>query len=313
MSLWHFAVGNKKFGPMGQDDAIRFAITNPEALAWSPGMTDWVKVKRIREFSQVGQKTPFLNQDDNICDEIDYQIVGNDIQFVEIELDTHETAIAEAGAMMYKDDTVEMRTLLGDGSRSGVVNKLISIGRRVITGEGMFITAFTHKGVGKGKVAFAAPYPGHIIPISLPSVGGKIICQKDAFLCAARGVSINVYFQKKVMTALFGGQGFVMQKLEGDGMVFVHAGGAIHDITLEIGEGLHIDTGCLVALEESVDFSVETVGGIKSQLFGGEGVFVTHLKGPGRVWLQSMPFSRFAGRMWTSLSPFVSRKRMGIF
>ena len=310
MSLWYFLINDKKTAGKTQDEATKFAKAHPMAFAWREGMADWVRVTRIRELYYREIKTPQIRSA-LTCDEIDYQIFGNDIQFVEIELDPNETAIAEAGSMMYKDSNIKMETFLGDGSGRGLFSKILSVGRRVMTGEGMFITAFTHKGVGKAKVAFAAPYPGHIIPIALPLFNGKIICQKDAFLCAAKGVSIRVHFQKRIMTALFGGSGFVMQKLEGDGMVFVHSGGAIQDIVLDVGETINVDTGCLVALEESVDFKVELAGGIKSQLFGGEGVFVTTLTGPGKVWLQSMPFSRFAGRMWASLAPFISKRRSG--
>jgi uncharacterized protein (TIGR00266 family) len=233
-------------------------------------------------------------------DEIDFRIVGESTQFVEIELDPGESAVAEAGAMMYKAPSIELHTVFGDGSApqsGGFFSKLAGAGRRLLTGESLFMTVFTHNGYGKAHVAFAAPYPGTVIPVRLPSVQGTLICQKDSFLCAAKGVSVGIHFQQKILTGLFGGEGFIMQKLEGDGMVFVHAGGTVVDRVLAPGETLHVDTGCVVAFELSVEFDIERVGGIKSTLFGGEGVFLATLTGPGRVWLQSLPFSRLAGRM----------------
>jgi len=229
--------------------------------------------------------------------EIDYTIHGSEMQFVEIELDPEESAIAEAGAMMYKDADVEMATLLGDGSEEGILGKLWGAGKRVLTGESLFMTAFTHQGSGKARVAFGAPYPGNVMALDLSSVGGTLICQKDSFLAAAKGVSVGIAFQKKIMTGLFGGEGFIMQKLEGDGWVFVHMGGTVVERELAPGETLHVDTGCLAALTESVDYDITRAGGIKSMMFGGEGVFFAKLTGPGKVWLQSLPFSRLAGRM----------------
>ncbi|MDY0189462.1 MAG: TIGR00266 family protein [Desulfuromonas sp.] len=235
------------------------------------------------------------------ADEIDFKIFGAEMQFVEIELDPDESAVAEAGAMMYKDQSISMQTIFGDGSEasngSGFMGKLLGAGKRLVTGESLFTTVFTHNGQGKAHVAFGAPYPGNIIPISLANIGGKIICQKDAFLCAARGVSIGIHFQKKILTGLFGGEGFVMQKLEGDGMAFLHAGGSIIERNLNPGEELHVDTGCLVAYEPQVAFDLQQAGGIKTSLFGGEGLFFARLSGPGKIWLQSLPFSRLAGRM----------------
>ena len=232
-------------------------------------------------------------------DEVDYKILGSEMQFIEIELDPGEGVIAEAGAMMYKDRAIQMDTVLGDGSAksTGFFDKLMVAGKRVLTGESLFITVFTHRGSGKGKVAFAAPYPGNIIPILLPEIGGSIICQKDSFLCAAQGISIGIYFQKKILTGLFGGDGFIMQKLEGDGHVFMHAGGTIVERQLQPGEVLHVNSGCVVAFEPSVQFDIEQAGNIKTALFGGEGLFFAVLQGPGKIWLQSLPFSRLAGRM----------------
>jgi uncharacterized protein (TIGR00266 family) len=234
------------------------------------------------------------------ADEIDFKIMGAEMQFVEIELDPGESAVAEAGAMMYKDPSIAMETVFGDGSHrsgGGFMDKLLGAGKRLLTGESLFMTVFTHSGSGKSHVAFGAPYPGNIIPISLPSVGGSLICQKDSFLCAAKGVSIGIHLQRKILTGLFGGEGFVMQKLEGDGKVFVHAGGTVVERELAAGEVLHVDTGCIVALESNIAFDIEQAGNIKTALFGGEGLFFATLRGPGKIWLQSLPFSRLAGRM----------------
>lgn len=234
-------------------------------------------------------------------DEVDYKIFGTEMQFVEVELDPGESVIAEAGAMMYKDCAVEMDTIFGDGSaksnQGGIFDKLVGAGKRLLTGESLFMTVFSHRGNGKAKVAFGAPYPGNIIPMHLAQLGGSIICQKDSFLCAAKGVSVGIYFQRKILTGLFGGEGFIMQKLDGDGLAFMHAGGTIVERQLQPGEVIHVDTGCIVAFEPSVHFDIQQAGNIKSALFGGEGLFFAVLKGPGKIWLQSLPFSRLAGRM----------------
>lgn len=232
--------------------------------------------------------------------EIDYRIFGEEMQCVEVELDPQETVIAEAGAFMYKDQPIQMQTIFGDGSKDtgGIMGKIFSAGKRLLTGESLFMTAFTHGGTGKARVAFASPYPGKIIPMDLSEMGGKIICQKDAFLCAAKGVAVGIDFQKKLGTGLFGGEGFIMQKLEGDGLAFVHAGGHIMERTLAPGETLHIDTGCVVAYTKDIDFDIQMVGGIKNTLFGGEGFFFAVLRGPGKVWLQTLPISRLASRIY---------------
>ncbi|HPW55735.1 MAG TPA: TIGR00266 family protein [Thermoanaerobaculaceae bacterium] len=233
--------------------------------------------------------------------QIDFKIFGSEMQFVEIELDPGESAVAEAGAMMYKDASIQLDTVFSDGSTSGAggsfMDKLMGAGKRLLTGESLFMTVFTNVGAGKAHVAFGAPFPGTILPLRLADLGGRLICQKDSYLCAARGVSIGIHFQRKILTGLFGGEGFIMQKLEGDGLVFVHAGGTVVERVLGATDVLHVDTGCVVAFQDSVGFDVEQVGGIKSMLFGGEGVFFARLQGPGRIWLQSLPFSRLAGRM----------------
>ena len=240
--------------------------------------------------------------------EVDYKIIGHDIQLVEIELDPGETVIAEAGAMLYMRDGIEFETKMGDGSEpdKGFFGKVLSAGSRMITGESFFLTHFTHRGSGKSHVAFSAPYPGTIIPIDLPSIGGKLIVQKDGFLCAALGTKISMHFNKKFGSGFFGGEGFILQKLEGDGLAFVHAGGTLIERTLN-NETLRVDTGCVVAFEESIDFSIERAGGLKSMVFGGEGIFLSTLRGTGKVWLQSMPIKK----MIQALSPMGGNTNKG--
>lgn len=235
--------------------------------------------------------------------DIDYKIYGDDMQFVEVELDPQETVVAEAGSFMMMEDEIQMETIFGDGSSdggSGLMGKLFNAGKRILTGESLFMTAFTNHGYGKSHVSFAAPYPGKIIPLDLSELGGKIICQKDAFLAAAKGVTIGIEFQRKIGTGFFGGEGFIMQKLEGDGLAFVHAGGTIFKKDLLPGQSLRVDTGCLVAMTSGVNYDIEFVKGIKTALFGGEGLFFATLRGPGTVWLQSLPFSRLASRVFAA-------------
>ncbi|PHY22387.1 AIM24 family protein [Caulobacter sp. BP25] len=235
-----------------------------------------------------------------VADDIDFEIKGEDLQFVEIELDPGESAVAEAGAFVWKDASVQMTTVFGDGSADqggGFMGKLLGAGKRLVTGESLFTTVFTHTGTGKARVAFASPTPGTILPLNLGELGGTLICQKDSFLAAARGVSIGLHFQKRVMTGLFGGEGFIMQRLEGDGWAFVQMGGTLIERELAPGEELHIDTGCVAAYTPDVDFDLVMAGGVKSVLFGGEGLFFARLRGPGKVWIQSLPFARLAGRM----------------
>jgi uncharacterized protein (TIGR00266 family) len=235
-----------------------------------------------------------------VADDIDFEIKGEELQFVEIELDPGESAVAEAGAMVWKDAAIGMTTVFGDGSgqqSGGFMGALLGAGKRLVTGESLFTTVFTHNGSGKARVAFASPTPGAILPIRLADLGGVMICQKDSFLAAAKGVSIGIEFQRRVMTGLFGGEGFIMQRLEGDGWVFVQMGGTVVERELRAGEELHVDTGCLAAYTPSVDFDLVSVGGIKTMFTGGEGAFFARLRGPGKVWIQSLPFARLAGRM----------------
>lgn len=302
MSQWYLSYGGQQLGPFSREEAVGRARSNPNGYAWTEGYVQWIPIPQVAELAG-SSPAPMVAPPPMgriTAHEIDYQIFGEEMQFVEVELDPGESAVAEAGSMMFKDSSIQMETIFGDGSSTGkssFMDKLMGAGKRLLTGESLFITVFTHRGGGKAKVAFAAPYPGSILPISLTSVGGRLICQKDAFLCAARGVQIGIFFQRKILTGLFGGEGFIMQKLEGDGMVFVHAGGCVVERELQAGQDLHVDTGCLVAMQDSVNFEIQQVGGIKSALFGGEGLFFARLSGPGKVWLQSLPFSRLAGRM----------------
>ncbi len=232
--------------------------------------------------------------------DIDYKIYGEELQFVEIELDPNETAVAESGAFMMMDQGIEMQTIFGDGSQqqgSGLFGKLLGAGKRLLTGESLFMTAFTNTGHGKKRVSFASPYTGKIIVLDLKELGGKVIAQKDAFLCAAKGVSVGIEFQRRLGTGIFGGEGFIMQKLEGDGYAFAHAGGYVVERTLLPGEVLKVDTGCVVAYTAGIDFDIEFVKGVRNVLFGGEGLFFASLRGPGKVWIQSLPISRLAGRI----------------
>ncbi|WP_019534102.1 TIGR00266 family protein [Paenibacillus ginsengihumi] len=231
--------------------------------------------------------------------EIDYRISGSEMQYVEIELDPGESVVAEAGSMMMMDEGISMETIFGDGSgeNKGVMGKLLGAGKRLLTGESLFMTVFMNSGRGKQSVGFASPYPGKIVPMDLSELGGKVVCQKHSFLCAAKGVSIGIEFQRKLGTGFFGGEGFIMQKLEGDGLAFVHAGGTICEKVLQPGQMIRVDTGCLVAMTRDVDYNIEFVKGIKTALFGGEGLFFATLRGPGKVWLQSLPFSRMAERV----------------
>ncbi|MCB0460872.1 MAG: TIGR00266 family protein [Flavobacteriaceae bacterium] len=244
--------------------------------------------------------------------EIDYTIYGEEMQYVEIELDPQEAVVAEAGSFMMMDNGIKMDTIFGDGSGQdeSVLGKIFSAGKRILTGESLFMTAFLNIDQGKRKVSFASPYPGKIIPVDLTEFNGKFICQKDAFLCAAKGVSVGIEFSKRLGRGLFGGEGFIMQKLEGDGMAFMHAGGTIAKKQLQSGEVLKVDTGCIVGFTQTVDYDIEFVGGIKNTIFGGEGLFFATLRGPGTVYIQSLPFSRLAGRVIAS-APQTGSKQKG--
>ena len=306
---WYMSIGGQQVGPVSKAD-IQKNLANGSAdgdtLLWNPGMSGWKKLREIPDFSALGSASapaddpaegPSIRRSSH---EIDYTLHGSEMQFVEIELDPGESAVAEAGAMMYMTQQIALQTVFGDGRTApqGFLDKLVGAGKRLLTGESLFMTVFHHSGrAGKERVAFAAPYAGKIIPLDLAQLGGELICQKDSFLCAARGVQIGIAFQKRIGVGLFGGEGFIMQRLTGDGWTFVHAGGTVHALELQAGETLRVDTGCLVALQPSVDYDIQFVGGIKTALFGGEGLFYARLSGPGKVWLQSLPFSRLADRL----------------
>jgi uncharacterized protein (TIGR00266 family) len=236
--------------------------------------------------------------------EVDYEIIGDDLQFVKIELDPGEAVVGEAGAMMYIEDGIQMQTIFGDGSAQqgggGFMGSLLSAGKRLLVGESLFMTVFQNQGQGKKKAAFAAPYPGKIIALHLAQIGGDLLAQKDSFLVAAKGVSIGIAFTKRFGAGLFGGEGFILERLQGDGWCFVHAGGTLEEKTLAPGELLRVDTGCIVAMQPTIDYNIEFVGGLKTAIFGGEGLFFATLRGPGRVWLQSLPFSRLASRIYAA-------------
>ncbi len=237
--------------------------------------------------------------------EVDYKVYGEDLQFVEVELDPQEAVVAEAGGMMYMDDGIQMETVFGDGSqqKSGFMGALMGAGKRLLTGESLFMTIFMNKAGDRRRVAFGAPYPGRIVAVHLADLGGELICQKDSFLAAAKGVSVGIAFQKKIGVGLFGGEGFIMQRLQGDGWAFIHAGGMLVERTLSPGELVRVDTGCIVAFQPSVSYDIQFVGGVKSALFGGEGLFFATLRGPGKIWLQSLPLSRLAGRIVAAAAP----------
>ena len=307
---WWMAIGGHQVGPVAEHEIvanIRNGSVDAGTLVFTAGMDNWRPLREVPQLSVHVSAQPARPgvvpppPPGRRAHDIDYRIVGTEMQFVEVELDPGESAVAEAGVMMFMTQGIEMETVFGDGSQQqsrGVMDALLGAGKRILTGESLFMTLFTNKGGGKQRVAFAAPYAGKIIAIDLPTVGGQLVCQKDSFLCAARGVSIGIAFQKRIGAGLFGGEGFIMQRLEGDGLCFVHAGGTIHTMDLGPGETLRVDTGCLVALQPSVQYDIQFVGKVKTALFGGEGIFFATLTGPGKIWLQSLPFSRLADRIY---------------
>jgi uncharacterized protein (TIGR00266 family) len=270
------------------------------------GAGAWVPITSIAAFATAFEPAPGLPPPPpprtGKADEIDYEVFGTEMQFVEVTLDPGEACIAEAGAFMFMEPGIELETIFGDGSKrqqqsGGFLDSLLQAGKRVLSGASLFMTAFGNRSSERRKVAFAAPYAGKIIPVDLRQYGGVLVCQREAFLCAAKGISIGIEFQKRLGAGFFGGEGFILQKLEGDGLAFIHAGGTIVPKDLKPGETLRLDTGCLVAMERSVTYDVQYVGNIKTALFGGEGVFLAALTGPGRVWIQSLPFSRVADKI----------------
>lgn len=302
-SSWYFARGKNPQGPMPLGKLIEKIESEKglHTLVYGPGAASWIEARHVPAIVEQlrGDSDPPPPPADQIADEIDYEIFGEEMQYVCITLDPEEMVIAEAGAMMYMTAGIEMETVIGDPAvaHTGMLGKMMTAGKRWLTGESLFMTTFYNSSSNRQQVAFAAPYPGKIVPMDLAQLGGELICQKDSFVCAARGVEIGVAFQKRVGVGLFGGEGFIMQRLTGDGLTMVHAGGTLMHRRLEHDEVIKVDTGCLVALEPTVDFDVRYVGGIKNTLFGGEGLFFSTLTGPGDVWLQSLPFSRLAGRI----------------
>ncbi len=302
-SGWYYAKGKDPVGPMTLGELINVLPTvgGLDAMVYGPNMTDWNTARHVASIAgglggagRVPPPAPRIR----VADEIDYEIFGDDMQFVEVTLDPGEVVVAEAGAMMHMTQGIEMQTVFGDPSKNtGFLGKIMEAGKRMVSGESLFLTTFGATSNQREQVSFGGPYPGKIIPMHLDQLGGEVLCQKSAFLCAARGVQIDIAFQRNIGAGLFGGEGFILQRLRGDGIAFVHAGGAIARRNLGPGERLRVDTGCLVAFQPSVDYDIARAGGIKTSLFGGEGLFLAALTGPGTVWLQSLPFSRLAGRI----------------
>lgn len=308
--VWYLGIGGQQQGPLGTQqifDMIRAGVVTVTAYVYGGGVANWTPITQVPTFAPALHAAPPppppppLQAAPVAADQIDFEIFGAEMQFVEITLDPGEAAIAEAGSFFYMDPGIRMETIFGDGSaqaqNQGFMGKLLGGAKRVLTGESLFTTVFGNGAPTRQKVSFAAPYPGKIIPVDLRQHQGTLLCQKDAFLCAAKGISIGIAWNKKLGAGLFGGEGFILQKLEGQGLAFVHAGGTVVSRDLAPGETLRLDTGCLVAFEPRVTYDIQWVGGFKSALFGGEGLFFATLTGPGRVWLQSLPFSRLAGRM----------------
>ena len=312
-NAWYVGLNGQQQGPMTAAQVIaqiQSGALTDQHYAFAGGLANWTRITEIAAFAPyfgggaVPPPAPAPAPGAS-ADVIDYKIFGEDLQYVEITLDPSEACIAEAGAMMFMEPGIEMETVFGDGSKdtgqekSGLMGALMTAGKRVITGESLFMTVFANQDpAARRNVSFAAPYPGTILPMDLKEIGGTLICQKDSFLCAARGVTVGVELQRKLGAGLFGGEGFILQKLQGDGLAFVHAGGVLVSRDLAAGETLRVDTGCVVAFTPSVNYDIQLQKGVKSMFFGGEGLFLATLTGPGRVWVQSLPFSRFAGRIW---------------
>ena len=307
MNTWHYHSASGSTASTSEEnltELVEAGTWTPQTLVWTQGMAGWepaakalpalFKGSGLPPALPAGGPPPLGKR----SHEVDYEIIGESIQMVEIELDPGETVIAEAGAMNYMEDGIAFETKMGDGSQpdSGFMGKLMAVGKRALTGESLFMTHFTNRGAGKKTVAFASPYPGTIIPVDLSQLGGELLCQRDAFLCAAMGTQIGMAFNKKLGAGLFGGEGFILQRLNGDGMAFIHAGGMVVRKELK-GEKLLVDTGCLVAFTNQINYSIARAGNLKSMVFGGEGLFLATLQGHGTVWLQSLPFGRMAARI----------------
>lgn len=313
---WYYVKDGQTLGPVSRPELIAALAKSagPQTLVWGPGVAEWTEARHVALLgvAPAGDIAPPPRPTARRADEIDYEIYGDDMQFVEITLDPNEVVVAEAGVMMYMSDGIRMQTVFGDPSKEqGFLGKLFDAGKRMVTGESLFLTTFGAASNQRERVAFAAPYPGKIIPLHLDELGGEIICQKDSFICAARGVTIGIAFQKKILAGLFGGEGFILQRLTGDGLAFAHAGGTVHRVQLHGGQTLRLDTGCLVALQPSVEYDIQMTGGIKNAIFGGEGLFLATLRGPGTVWVQSLPFARLAGRILANVRVGGQRKGEG--
>ncbi len=321
--FWYVAVGGQQQGPWTQEevlDGIRGNRYGRDSYIFAQGMANWVPITSQPEFAAAfgpaasAAPPPPPPMGHNAAHEIDFELFGEEMQYVEITLDPGEACVAEAGAFMFMDPGIQMETIFGDGSgqdaSGGFMGKLLTAGKRVLTGESLFMTVFSNGAGSRQKVAFASPYPGKIVPLDLKQHGGRILCEKDAFLCAAKGIAVGIAFQRKLGAGLFGGEGFLLQKLEGDGLAFVHSGGTILTRHLAAGETLRVDTGCLVAFESTVNYDIQMVSGIKTAIFGGDGLFYASLTGPGRIWLQSLPFSRLAKRVLAAI-PQGNRKGEG--
>jgi uncharacterized protein (TIGR00266 family) len=303
---WYVSVNNAPVGPLSLDELLAKlpGAGGDDAYVYGPGMADWTEARHVATLSSrrrtaAGAPPRLPTGGGRRSDEIDYEIFGEEMQYVEVTLDPGEMVIAEPGGMMYMTSGIKMETAFGDPSAQsgGLLGKLAAAGKRALTGESLFVTTFQNVAQAREQVAFASPFPGKIVPMHLDQWKGEIICQRDSFLCAARGVQIGIAFQKRIGTGLFGGEGFIMQRLTGDGVALIHAGGTLMRRTLQAGEQLRLDTGCLVAITPSVRYDIQFVGGIKNTFFGGEGMFFATLTGPGEVWCQSLPFSRLAGRI----------------
>jgi len=319
---WYVAVGGKQEGPIAAAEVlarVRAGRLDRNAHVFGGGMKAWAPITSVPElaagFATALPPAPPTGGATGGAHEIDFEVHGEEMQYVEITLDPQEACVAEAGAFFYMDPAIQMETIFGDGSKqsqgSDFLGKLFSAGKRVLTGESLFMTVFSNQGTTRQKVAFAAPYPGKIVALDLKEHGGQMLCQKDAFLCAAKGISVGIAFQKRLGAGLFGGEGFILQKLDGDGLAFLHACGTIHQRDLAAGETLRVDTGCLVAFEPRVHYDIQMVKGVKTFLFGGEGLFFATVTGPGRVWLQSLPFARLAARVVAAAGIGRGRKEEG--
>jgi uncharacterized protein (TIGR00266 family) len=312
---WFYVDNGQAVGPLTKPELLAKlpSLQGGDTLVYGPGLSSWTAARAVpglRAAIPDGERLPPAPRARR-ADEIDYQIFGDDMQYVEVEVDPDEMVIAEAGAMMYMTPGIQMETCFGDpcAPDQGLLGKAWAAAKRKMTGESLFLTTFIGRGPGKQLVAFAAPYPGKIIPMDLAQLGGEILCQKDSFVCAARGVRVGIAFTKRFGAGLFGGEGFILQRLNGDGIVFVHAGGTLCHKRLQANETLKIDTGCIVTFQSSISYGIRFVGGIKNTLFGGEGLFFATLTGPGDVWLQSLPFSRLANRVIAASR--IGRQRKG--